>query len=315
MPRRKTSRVRKKTHERKLHLKVSSPRIVGFECLRLLKKSARILIVLGLLGAAGWGAKSGMRKFFIENEEFRLKEVKLETNGELTEEQFVELSGIDLTATLFAIRLREIRERMLVRPGIVSVELSRRLPGTLRVKILERVPIAWLECRPLGIVGRDPASGLLLDEGGVCFPCEDWMGEKARALPVVLVSQAKEGDVTIGKQLRHHEAKRALELIKLSQRKLMGADWTLPVVAVRNDYSLEAAVSSGALAVFGMYDHERQLENLGTLLRETEGLAEPMAVVNLIPERNIPVTAGRPGATGFEPETRLQRDIKAILKQ
>lgn len=256
-----------------------------------------------------------MRKFFIENEEFRLSEVKLETNGEMTEGHFAELSGIDPTSSLFAIKLDEVREKLMARPGIVKAELSRRLPGTLRVKVEERVPIAWLECRPLGIVGKDPASGLLLDENGVCFPCEFWWEEKAQPLPVVLVSQAKDGDVTIGKQLRHHEAKRALDLIKLSQSRLRGADWSLPVVAVRNDYSLEVAVSTGALAVFGMYDHERQLEDLATLIQETGDSAEPMVGVNLIPKRNIPVTTGRPGALGMQPETRLQRDIKAILKQ
>ncbi|NIP98611.1 MAG: FtsQ-type POTRA domain-containing protein, partial [Akkermansiaceae bacterium] len=84
------------------------------------------------------------RSFFIENEEFRLSEVDLETNGEFTEEHFSTLTGIDPTASVFAIKLAELRSTLLERPGLVKADLSRRLPGTLRVKVEERLPEAWL---------------------------------------------------------------------------------------------------------------------------------------------------------------------------
>jgi hypothetical protein len=206
-------------------------------------------------------------------------------------------------------------------PCIVSADLSRRLPGTLRVRIEERVPVAWLECLPLGIVGRSPESGLLVDAGGVCFPCVPWWEETARALPVILVSQAEEGDVTIGKSLRHHEARRALELIKVSREVLAGGELALPVVAVRNDYSLVAATNTGVLATFGMYEHERQIGDLVTLAAHTAREGDVMTAVNLIPERNIPVKfagerrGGDAAGTGFLPENRLEREIRAIMNR
>ena len=268
-------------------------------------------MVLGLLGLAVWGVRVGVREFFIENEEFQLSAIDLETNGQLTVEHFKVVTGIDDESSIFALELRELREKLLERPGIVKVELSRRLPGTLRVVVEEREPIAWLECRPLGIVARNPAAGILLDSSGVCFPCDDWWEEKAAPLPILLVSQVEEGDVTIGKELRHHEARRGLALLLKSQELLKGVEWTLPVVAVRNDYSLEAATSTGVLATFGMYEHKRQIENLATLIDATAS-AEPMGSVNLIPERNIPVVLAK---TGGGHENRLQRDIKALLQQ
>lgn len=282
--------------------------------LRLARRAGRLALVLGLAGAAVWGAKAGLHRFFIENEEFQLSEVDLETNGEFREGHFAALTGLDPTASVFGINLSDLRDRLLARPGIVNAELSRRLPGILRVKVEERIPVAWLECKPLGIVGKDPESGLLLDKDGVCFPCEDWWEKKARTLPVVLVSQAKEGDVTIGKRLRHHEARRALEVVKHAQSRLAGQDWTLPVVAVCNDYSLLGATSTGVLAVFGMYEHDRQMDDLITLMRHTAANGERMSSVNLIPNRNIPVKFSPGGAgQGFVPENRLEREILAIL--
>lgn len=321
MPRRKTSRVRAKKPERRLHIKVSSPRIVGFGMLRCGKRFVKLVVVLALLAAAGWGAREGMKTFFVENTEFQLRQVELETNGAFTEAHFVEVTGIDPSATLFAIKLREIRKKLEACPGIVKAEVSRRLPDTLRVKVTERVPVAWLECPPLGIVGKDPKSGLLLDAEGICFPCEFWWEEKARPLPVVLVSQAEEGDVTIGKTLRHREAHRGLQLIKLCQSRLADAGWSVPVVAVRNDYALLGATSKGTLVTFGMYEHERQLEDLIALQGHASGNGKTMATVNLIPKRNIPVRFAEDGSEigtihpGFTPENRLERSIRAILNR
>jgi hypothetical protein len=313
MPRRKTSRVNLPSPERRLHLRVSSPRIVCFSCLRHLRRSCKLLLAGALLAGVGWGVQEGLREFFIENNEFRLRYVDLETNGEMTAEHFGELTGLDPDSSIFGFDLRKLKEQLLDRPGIERVELGRRLPGTLRVKVEERKPIAWLECRPLGIVGRNPVAGILLDKSGVCFPCDAWWEEKAGLLPVLLVSQVEEGDITIGKEIRHHQARRGLELIRLAQEKLGEAEWSLPVVAVRNDYSLEAITSTGVLATFGMHDHKEQLENLITLLRVTAKDGESMAMVNLIPRRNIPVVTSGSGAP--VPQSRLQRDIQSLLRQ
>ncbi len=284
-----------------------------FSCLRHLRRSCKLLLAGALLAGVGWGVQEGLREFFIENNEFRLRYVDLETNGEMTAEHFGELTGLDPDSSIFGFDLRKLKEQLLDRPGIERVELGRRLPGTLRVKVEERKPIAWLECRPLGIVGRNPVAGILLDKSGVCFPCDAWWEEKAGLLPVLLVSQVEEGDITIGKEIRHHQARRGLELIRLAQEKLGEAEWSLPVVAVRNDYSLEAITSTGVLATFGMHEHKEQLENLITLLRVTAKDGESMAMVNLIPRRNIPVVTSGSGAP--VPQSRLQRDIQSLLRQ
>ena len=315
MPRHKTSRFNHPGPERRLHLKVNSPRIFCYNCLRHLRRLGKLLLLGALLGGVVWGARSGMREFFVENDEFHLRYLDLESNGEMTAEHFSRVTGMDPSSSIFALKLREMKSQLLKRPGIEKVELSRRLPGTLRVRVEELRPIAWLECRPLGIIGRNPVAGILLDQHGVCFPCDEWWEEEARPLPVLLVSRVKEGDVTIGKEIRHHQARRALELIRISQQELSGTELSLPVVAVRNDYSLEAVTNTGVLATFGMYDHEEQLENLVALMRATEQKGDAMEMVNLIPKRNIPVVARAEESSAPLPHSRLQRDIKALLGQ
>ena len=332
MPRRKTSRVRKKKTSSQLELRVNSPRIFGFSCLRCLGRAGKFAVLACVVVALGFGARMGLQKVFIENDEFQLQEIHLETNGLMTEECFAELTELDLSASVFAFRLSDARRKLEERPGILEADVGRRLPGTLKVTLIERTPVAWIECDGLGIVARDVEKGLLVDREGVVLPCEPWWVDAVAvlpvaavaALPVVVVADGKVGDFMIGKKMRHREAERALHLVQLSSRMLSGADWNLPVVAVQNDYSLIAATSSGTVATFGMYEHQRQLGDLKAVLRHARETGRGVTRVNLIPERNIPVgfAGEHSGPTGGGPKkitpnrgNRLEQDIRSILNR
>ncbi len=321
MLKRKTSRVRKRRDSKQLHLKVSSPRIFGYSCLRFFGKCVKLVVLVGLLVGAGWGAKTGLRKVFIDNEEFRLEAIELESNGPIGVEDFVRVTGVDPAGSVFAVTLSAVRKQLEAYPGILDVDVSRRLPGTLKVEVRERIPVAWLECRGLEILARDVERGLLVDEEGVVFPCEKWWVEEAKRLPVVVVMEGVSGDFEVGKRMRHREAERALDLVCLSRRMLEEEDWGIAVVGVQNDYSLVAATTGGTVVTFGMYDHKRQVADLLALERLSRDTNRPMERVNLIPERNIPVifTTGAESEparkTAPAAENRLERDIRSILNR
>ncbi|NNC87918.1 MAG: FtsQ-type POTRA domain-containing protein [Akkermansiaceae bacterium] len=320
MSRRKTSRVRNGRNARSVELRVRTPRIVGFEMLRVAKRCARLGVVAVVVGLTMWGAKLGLRHLFIENAEFRLDYIDLQTDGGITEHDLATLTGIDPTASVFAINLESARKALESRPAIVKAKVSRRLPGTLRVRVEERTPVAWLECRSLGMIGRNPECGVLLDAAGTCFPCEEWLEEMATRLPVIVVQQAGEEDFVIGRKIQHRGARRGLHLVNLAARELEGESWSLPVVAVRNEFSLVAATSDGALVTFGMYDHRRQLADLRALRHHAAETGRLIGTVDLMPQRNIPVTFA---ATDGQPlqksaprrENRLEREMAAILNR
>jgi len=317
MGRRRTSRFRAARPQQQVEIRVTSPRIVGFGLLRLIRAGVKLALVAGLLAGAGWGAMEGLQAFFMENEEFRLREIELETDGRITETHVAELAGLDPRASVFAFNLAEIRERIEARPGVVRAGVSRRLPGTLRIRVEERVPVAWIECRPLGAAGRDPENGLLLDAEGVCFRCDPWWAEKARELPVIMLNEGHDGELGGGRPLRCREGRRALHLVLLSEELLAEEEWGLEVVAVRNEYSLLAATSEGTWVTFGMYDHERQLRDLLVLRRHLLQTDRVLAAANLIPERNTPARfvakgAARKQLMWLAPDTRLERDISLM---
>lgn len=321
MLKRKTSRVKKRRDSRQLHLKVSSPRIFGFSCLKCVGKCVKFIAIVGLLIGVGWGAKVGLQKVFIDNEEFQLQAIELESNGKIEVADFVRVTGVDPAGSVFAVTLSDVRKKLEAYPCVIEVDVSRRLPGTLKVEVRERIPVAWLECRSLGIMARDQERGLLIDEAGVVYPCESWWVERAEGLPVVVVVDGEVGDFESGKRMRHREAERALHLVRLSRRMLADQEWGLSVVGVKNDYSLVAATTTGTVVTFGMYDHKRQLGDLLAVKRHSRETQRQVERINLIPERNIPVIFSPGGGPTRTPKStppaknRLEQDIQAILKR
>lgn len=320
-PRRKTTRsprvVRKGGDLQKLHIKVTSPRIVMFEIMRGLGKSGKIILFLALIGLIAWGGYLGIRHIFIDNEEYRLQEIKLETNGHINHARVVEVTGIDLEASIFAIDTDQVRQKMRDLPEVTQCKVERRLPGTLQISLTERVPIAWLQSAQFGFVGK-AKGGVLVDKDGVTFPCEGALWETSLNLPVVMVKDAEKDAFHHGRKMKHPEVMRALHLIETINAGDVRADWLPEKVVLLNDYSMQALCNDGSRAVFGMYDHERQLADFITVREHALKTNRVVEHINLIPKKNIPVKFGgepilvKPQR---EPE-RLsphEKDIESIL--
>ncbi|MCP5534826.1 MAG: FtsQ-type POTRA domain-containing protein [Akkermansiaceae bacterium] len=273
----------------KLHIKVSSPRIVMLQVMSGISKGIKCAVVLALLGLIGFGAYRGIQHLFYGNEKYRLQEIDLQTNGNLTHARVVAVTGIDLDATIFAIDTDAVCDSLHALPEVIDCDVERRLPGTLKIKILERVPAVWIECETLGFPGRRNG-GILADGNGITFPCEGALWEAARDLPVIVVKGAKSDAFRHGKKMKHPDMLRALHLVKIFEAGNVRDQWLPERIVLINDYSMEAVCNDGSRAIFGMYDHERQLDDFISIREHTLKTRRVVKTINLIPHKNIPVT-------------------------
>lgn len=319
--RRKTTRsprvARKGGDLQKLHIKVTSPRIVMFEIMRGLGKSVRVVVILALVGMAGWGVYLAARHIFIDNEEYRLQEIKLETNGHIDHARVVEVTGIDLESSIFAIDTDHVRKRMHDLPEVTHCGVERRLPGTLQITLTERKPVAWLQSALHGFPGK-AEGGALVDEDGVTFPCEGALWDISQNLPVVMVGDAARDAFHHGGKMKHAEVMRALHLVRAFNAGDVRADWMPEKILLLNDYSMQVVCNDGSRAVFGMYDHERQLADFITVREHALKTRRMIEHINLIPRKNIPVKFGgepvlvKPRKKPA-PRTPHEREIESIL--
>ena len=315
--RRKTSTLQRNTRQggdlQRLHIKVSSPRIVMYQVMRGMSKGVKCFFCLLLVGLALLGGYQGIKNLFLGNEKYQIKELKLTTNGALDHARVINLVGLDLGATLFAVNIDDVQSRLSALPEVVNCKVERRLPGTLKIDIEERVPYAWLKCEDVGYWGRQ-ADGVLIDADGVTFPCVGAMWQTSQGLPVIEMREARVENFEHGIKVRHADLLRAIHLMKVIEEADVRAEWLPQQITLVNDYSIQVVCSDQSKAIFGMYDHKRQVKDFITIhehcLAENiknvdDDMRREIKIMNLIPRRNIPVE--------FKKQTALL-DIPLLIK-
>ncbi len=273
--------------DRMLHLQVSSPRIVFFQSRKAVWGVFKIVIILAALAAAGLYGTRYVQNHFLTSPEFALRHLELKTNGFLNESEVAQIAEIDPSGTIFSFDIDLAEARLIARPEVVAAVVERRLPDTVKITLTERVPVAWLACPKLGMAGRNPLSGILMDADGVIFTCQGSLWDVARNLPVIDIGVAEAHEFPLGEKMTNKDAARALSLITLVDDVVKG-EWTVKRVAVANFYKLVITSNDDVEATFGMYGHERQLNDLIAARNHAKETGRELEWINLLPKHNIP---------------------------
>ena len=281
------SRYVRQRSDRMLHLQVSSPRIVFFQSRKAVWGIFKVVVILALLGAAGVYATRYVQNHFLTSEEFALRHLELKTNGSLNESEVAQIAEIDPSGTIFSFDIDLAESRLIARPEVVEAVVERRLPDTVKITLTERVPVAWIACPKLGMAGRNPLSGILMDVDGVIFRCQGALWDVARNLPVIDISAAEAHEFPLGEKMTNKDADRALALISRIDEVVKG-EWKVKRVVVPNFYELVMTSNDDVEATFGMYGHERQLNDLIAARDHAKQTARQLESINLMPKHNIP---------------------------
>lgn len=291
----RTSRRTAKSRERMLELRVSSPRILFCEAIKMTGKLLRFSVVALIVVVLGVLLRIGYQKVFIENADFALQEIQLTLFDEggpifVDHTRIIQATGIDPKASIFAFDVDELEEMLASLPEVSRAEVTRRLPGTLKIEITERIPVAWLACPELGIGERDPQTGLLVDAGGVAFLCDTQaLADYAVNLPVVFSERLPQGAIVTGQKINHEGLSYALEMAQNADALLVGddvPDW----VMVKDELTLEMQTVGGARCTLSYFDQHDQLTRFDKLSRHARDSGRRLATINLIPKRYVPVT-------------------------
>ena len=278
-----------------LELRVSSPRILLCDAIKMTARLFRFAVYAAILIALGVVARIGYQKVFIENEDFALREMPIVTSGGneptfVSRERVLQATGIDPNASIFAFDIDEVEEVLVGLPEVSFAEVSRRLPGTLKVEITERFPVAWLACPALGIEERNPQTGLLVDSEGFAFPCDTQvLADYAVNLPVVFAEHLPQSAIVSGQKINHEGLSYALEMAQNADALLSGEDvpdW----VMVRDELTLEMQTVGGTRCILSYFDQHDQLTRLAKLSGHAQSSGRRLATINLIPKRYVPVT-------------------------
>jgi len=291
---RRMSNVRQRRQQHLLDVKVRSRRATQHRirsAMGVLWKMALFVI----LCAAGYaGAREAVKRLVFENPDYHVQTIELQTDGTLQREQVLKAAGLQEGANIFSVNLANLRDRIQQLPQTDEVQVVRKLPGEIDIRVVERKPVAWITSEKEISDPFTSDAAFLVDARGVLMKQKKLLPEYlGRPLILGCSSEALEA----GKVVESSEAKTALELLRLSARSFLQMRFQIREIDVSKGYCLLVTDKNHARVTFGFNDLETQLRRLEQFLTYCDDSKQELGTVNLLVQRNIPVTFAERPAT------------------
>ncbi len=274
---RRVSNIRQRRQQHLLDVKIRSRTATQHRVRRAMGVLSRVILVAALLGAGYAGARAAVKRLFFENADFQLKTIELQTDGSLQREQVLKAADLHEGENIFNVNLARVHDRIQQLPQTDEVQVVRKLPGEIDIRVVERKPVAWITSDKEISDPFASDGAFLVDARGVLMKQKKLLPEYL-GLPLIVGCSSE--SLEAGKVVESPEAKTALELLRLSARNCL-------LVTDKNR----------ARVTLGFNDLQTQLRRLEQFLVYCDDSKQELGTVNLLVQRNIPVTFAEPPAT------------------
>jgi hypothetical protein len=247
-----------------------------------------------ILCAAGYaGAREAVKRLFFENPDYYVRTIELQTDGTLQREQVLKAADLHEGKNIFSVNLASVRDRIQQLPQADEVEVVRKLPGEIDIRIVERKPVAWITSET---EINDPFSSdaaFLVGARGVLMKQKKLLPEYL-GLPLIVGCSSE--SLEAGKTLESPEAKTALDLLRLTESTFLQTRFQIREIDISRNYCLLVTDKNRSRVMFGLNELEGQLRRLQVFLDYCDNTKQELETLNLVAQRNIPVTFTSPAA-------------------
>jgi cell division septal protein FtsQ len=284
---RRAPNVRRRRQQHLLDVKVRSRRATQHRVRKALAVLSRVLLAAVLCSSVYVGVREAARRLFIENPDYQLKTIELQTDGTLQREQVLKAADLREGENIFSVNLARVHDRIQEMPQVDDVEVVRKLPGEIDIRVVERKPVAWITSEKEISDPFVSDAAFLVDARGVLMKQKKLLPEYL-GLPLILGCSSE--SLEAGKVVESPEAKMALELLRLSTRSFMQMRFQIREIDVSQSYCLVVTDKNRTRVTFGLNDLETQIQRLEQFLVYCDNSKQELEAVNLLVQRNIPVT-------------------------
>jgi cell division protein FtsQ len=103
-----------------------------------LKLVSGVIVVVLASAVVAWGAY----RYALTTPRFAVRHVEIKGSRRLADEQIAKLTGVELGRNMFQIDTDDAERRVLREPWVREVKITRQLPSTLRIELVERQAFA-----------------------------------------------------------------------------------------------------------------------------------------------------------------------------
>jgi hypothetical protein len=291
---RRLSNVRQRRQQHLLDVRVRSRKAAQHQIRNAMGVVWKVVLVAGLCTGGYVGAREAATRLFFKNPDYQVKTIELQTDGTLQREDVLKAADLHEGENIFSVNLARIRDRVQQLPQADEVEVMRKLPNEIDIRIVERRPVAWItsETEITDPFASDAA--FLVGRRGVLMQQKKLLPEYL-GLPLILGCRSE--SLEAGKVVESPEAKTALELLRLTERSLLQTRFQIREIDISKTYCLVVTDKNHSRVVFALNGLEDQLRRLQVFLDYCENTKQELETVNLVAQRNIPVTFTSPAAS------------------
>jgi cell division septal protein FtsQ len=289
----RVSNSRQRRQQHLLDVKVRSRKATQHRNRRILVFLSKILLVLLLVIGCYLGVQLGAKRLFFENPDYQLRQIEVQTDGSLQREQILKTADLHEGENIFSINLERVHDVLQDLPQVDEVQVTRQLPAEIDIHIVERKPIAW-------ITSEDEISNPFASDAAFLVDGRGALMKEKKLLPeylgLPLITGCTSESLEAGKVIQSFEAKAALDLLRLSTGSYMQTRFQIREIDISKGYCLLVTDKNHTQVTFG-FDHlAAQLQRLEQFLVYSDDSKRELQTVNLLVQRNIPVTFTQPAA-------------------
>jgi cell division protein FtsQ len=314
-PRARNERVSNPKQRRQQHLldvKVRSHKATRHRNRRVLVVVSKVVLAAGICTGLYFGVQLGAKRLFFENPDYRLSQIEVQTDGTLQRDQILKTAGLREGENIFSINLSQVQERLQQLSQVSEVQVVRKMPGEIDIRLVERRPVALISDKQMSDPFA-PDSAFLVDARGVLMK-EKKLPPEYLGLP--LITGCASESLVAGKVVQSFEVKAALDLLRLSTRSFMQTRFQIREIDVSKGYCLLVSDKNHTRVTFGFDNLDTQLQRLEQFLIYADDSKRELETVNLLVQRNIPVTFAKNAVEvindSIDPEGSEPKILKAI---
>jgi hypothetical protein len=259
--------------------------------------------VLGLYVAWRIGEWT-LNRLVYENKSFAIHGLDIQTDGVVALDQLRRWAGVKLDDNLLALDLARVKRDLELVPVIQYASVERILPHTLRIRILEREPVAQISFSRARTNGAIDSTTFQIDpDGYVMLPLDPRQRSSSAAasdqLPAIFGINPV--DVQPGRRIDAAQVQAALHLIVVFAQSPMAGLVDLKRIDVSAPGVLVVTTGQGSEVTFGMCDFDQQLHRWREIFDLGQRMSKAIATLDLAVSNNIPARWLEASAVPFTP--------------
>lgn len=188
-------------------------------------------------------------QFVYRNKAFDIQHIDLQTDGVIAHEQLRRWAGVRKNENLFALDIARVKRDLELVPAIESAAVEKVLPNALRIRVVEREPVARIH-------------SCLIDRNGyVMLPLDP----QQRSIPpqpgehYPLITGVSSTEVRLGREAESPQVRAALRFIAAFEHSPMATVVDLARVDVSQPEVLHVTTVQHNQVILSVNDFDRQL--------------------------------------------------------